>query len=361
MERADAPLLRSIWADPDDDVVRWVYADWLEENGQSERAEFMRVQLGLARDVSENNPLKRREAVLLQKHRKLLLVDLPKRLHRDIRFDRGFPYPTLCCNTLYGYRLLHQQHPFAAPLWHVSFTLLAVCLNDLAKAPEFAVIDNLGFLPHGLRGKEGLSRLLQNPHLTRVHTLTLALNQLDDTCIRQLTDANRFPQLRVLDLSHNSFTAAAVAELAGCPQFAELRELRMTRLRLGSEGVRAFAETECWPHIEELHLGSNLIGDFGLECLLRWPRLANVHTLHLDSNVISNDGIQMLAVSPAIDNLKVLTLTQNQIGMRGVEALVASPFLARIERMELHGNPCTGRHACRNLIQERFAHRVRMG
>lgn len=39
------PFLRAICAEPDDDTVRLVYADWLQENGQPERAEFIRLQI----------------------------------------------------------------------------------------------------------------------------------------------------------------------------------------------------------------------------------------------------------------------------------------------------------------------------
>jgi uncharacterized protein (TIGR02996 family) len=39
------PLLRAICADPEDDTVRLVYADWLQENDDPERAEFIRVQI----------------------------------------------------------------------------------------------------------------------------------------------------------------------------------------------------------------------------------------------------------------------------------------------------------------------------
>jgi uncharacterized protein (TIGR02996 family) len=42
-------LLRAILADPADDGARLAYADWLEEEGQTERAEFVRVQCELAR------------------------------------------------------------------------------------------------------------------------------------------------------------------------------------------------------------------------------------------------------------------------------------------------------------------------
>jgi uncharacterized protein (TIGR02996 family) len=40
-------LLAAVLADPDDDAVRLVYADALEEAGQPERAEFIRVQVEL--------------------------------------------------------------------------------------------------------------------------------------------------------------------------------------------------------------------------------------------------------------------------------------------------------------------------
>jgi len=42
-------LLRSILTSPQDDTPRLVYADWLEENGDGARSEFVRVQVELAR------------------------------------------------------------------------------------------------------------------------------------------------------------------------------------------------------------------------------------------------------------------------------------------------------------------------
>lgn len=42
-------LLAAIIREPDEDTPRLVYADFLEENGQPERAEFIRVQVELAR------------------------------------------------------------------------------------------------------------------------------------------------------------------------------------------------------------------------------------------------------------------------------------------------------------------------
>lgn len=42
-------LLAAILANPACDTARLVYADWLQENGEPERAEFIRVQVELAR------------------------------------------------------------------------------------------------------------------------------------------------------------------------------------------------------------------------------------------------------------------------------------------------------------------------
>lgn len=51
-------LLRGVLLNPADDTARLVYADWLQENGDEERAEFVRVQCELARmpDCGHKNP-----------------------------------------------------------------------------------------------------------------------------------------------------------------------------------------------------------------------------------------------------------------------------------------------------------------
>lgn len=46
-----AELLAAVLADPDADEPRLLAADWLEDNGEPERAEFIRVQIELAKPV----------------------------------------------------------------------------------------------------------------------------------------------------------------------------------------------------------------------------------------------------------------------------------------------------------------------
>ena len=48
-------LLAAVLADPDDDAPRLIYADWLDEQGDCDRAEFIRVQCELARVPNPHN------------------------------------------------------------------------------------------------------------------------------------------------------------------------------------------------------------------------------------------------------------------------------------------------------------------
>src|SRR3954470_18857584 len=61
-------LLKAVCDNPDDDTPRLVFADWLQEHGDEERAEFIRLQIQLARmayQPKEAGRLRRREIVLL--------------------------------------------------------------------------------------------------------------------------------------------------------------------------------------------------------------------------------------------------------------------------------------------------------
>src|SRR3954454_17897246 len=72
-DQTRAGFLAAICRSPDDDAPRLVLADWLEEHGDPERAEFIRIQCLLARLLSpaerpQRGPLLRREAHLVTQH-----------------------------------------------------------------------------------------------------------------------------------------------------------------------------------------------------------------------------------------------------------------------------------------------------
>ena len=100
-------LYTAILANPDDDTVRLAYADWLDENGHPERAEFVRVQIELSRLVlpvtgedTRYNVLSARERELIGEHsrtwEKVFSADLPSNRQTWFAFRRGLVGFVMC-------------------------------------------------------------------------------------------------------------------------------------------------------------------------------------------------------------------------------------------------------------------------
>src|SRR4051794_38085416 len=132
---ADADFLRLILADPDADGPRLVYADWLDEQGQSSRAEFIRVQCALAA-LPPDDPrvvaLAARADVLLEQHRVAWSGPLAG-LATRWDFRRGFPEVVRMEAKAF---LARGDELFAAvPARHVELLDAASHLAALAQCP----------------------------------------------------------------------------------------------------------------------------------------------------------------------------------------------------------------------------------
>src|SRR5947207_40144 len=87
-----AGFLQAIRDDPDDDDVRLVFADWLEEQG-APRGEFIRTQVELARSKEEHPSWPRwklREHVLLEQHQEEWAHPVWELMLTGMTFRRGF-------------------------------------------------------------------------------------------------------------------------------------------------------------------------------------------------------------------------------------------------------------------------------
>lgn len=94
MSDADA-LISAVAAEPDNDLPRLVYADWLDENGQPARAEFIRVQCRLAalppgRRKGRNIPTRREHVLLTEFRHEWVQADWPGADSGKAVFERGF-------------------------------------------------------------------------------------------------------------------------------------------------------------------------------------------------------------------------------------------------------------------------------
>src|SRR3954454_23798288 len=94
----EASFLQAIHDSPDDEAVRLVYADWLEEH--ADEAGRARAALIRAQCAAEKLPPRNRRRVALEKEAKRLLDAHPEwtgalrkgKFGRAIQFRRGFPH-----------------------------------------------------------------------------------------------------------------------------------------------------------------------------------------------------------------------------------------------------------------------------
>lgn len=94
-ERSEWPaFLAAIRAAPTDDLPRLVAADFVEENGDAERAEFIRVQVEVERVASELETLRAKNANHIDVQTQLIQLRQRQRvlLHADVTHQRGSGY-----------------------------------------------------------------------------------------------------------------------------------------------------------------------------------------------------------------------------------------------------------------------------
>jgi uncharacterized protein (TIGR02996 family) len=117
-------IFAGILADPNDDMPRLVFADWLEENGQEEWAEFIRVQIeieSVPRSEPRHKELSRRARKLLAHQKEVWLHPFQKLLPGCyVKFERGF-VSIIKASYSYVFFNAHQLWPMA-PIREVQVT-----------------------------------------------------------------------------------------------------------------------------------------------------------------------------------------------------------------------------------------------
>ena len=208
---AEQALLRSVLEAPDEDAPRLVYADWLEENGQGERAEFIRLQIDLANDP-QDSPKRREKAFrarqLLDAHKEW--GGLLRRAVHEMRFIRGFVEKIDLSGEVMG---AYSPDLFATtPVRRLGVTGLGGNLKVLERIPGNNSLTGLDLAGNEL-GLEALQRLARFRRLRGLRTLGLLFNAIDDAGARFLCESPFFQKLSLIRCGANPISEAARQEL----------------------------------------------------------------------------------------------------------------------------------------------------
>jgi uncharacterized protein (TIGR02996 family) len=326
-----AGFLDAILASPDDDTHRLVYADWLDDNGDPERAEFIRAQCALER-LNSADPAwiehRIREYQLGVAHQKDWQAEAPKWTHkRDLHFGRGFPARISCGGkewARYGANLATRT---VIDDVFLSGDVDETTLAALAASPHLGRLCNFGaqnslprilrellprmsglrdlFLPtpwdHPRHVTDEVLSLLRLPNLPALQSLELRAKPG-----HALAPALDRPGLRDLRLLVEDLPPAELAEVLDAPFVPGLRRLWLDE-ELSAEGCRLLAATPSLAGLKSLRIGFFTVEvEASLEAILDSPTLANLTALHLDN--IGDEGLNLLARSPGTRRLRSLTL-----------------------------------------------------
>jgi uncharacterized protein (TIGR02996 family) len=352
MTRAEGEaLLRDIIDHPDDDTPRLVYADWLDDHGDGDRAELIRVQCRLAslpEGHAEASKLAKREKELLKEHG-TAWSDTHLGMVGELR--RGFIEHV----TTWPHNFIESGAELVSTFPVRSLRLRVdaedtTALSRLAGVPALARITHLSFerpvgslfvqSPPGL-SDAGLRALLASEHLVSLRDLDLSRCWLYFSGVQALAEAPLLRSLERLELSGNSITHEAVRALAESPHLAGLRYLGLSGTRLSPVAAQTLASSRYLRNLRELDLSHTRIQTSGVQALVATDFLANMEVLRLAWLALAVRAAQALAKCSHLAQLRDLDLARNRVGDLGAKALAGSPHLAGLRRLVLRRNKLT--------------------
>jgi uncharacterized protein (TIGR02996 family) len=358
MEKA---FLSDIVAHSADDAPRLIYADWLDEHGDTDRADHIRTAVALAHlgDYDERRPeLLRREQELFLQHGDRWSKPLYK-FTRRIEFRRGFVGKMTLqmdkflkeAERIFAACPLEEVRPLGLWRVHEAVThspflgrLRALAFNDvrlgagrltaLADSSQVANLEELNLDSSHMR-KSGARALFSSPHLANLKTLIVSDNALDNEDIRQFAQSRSFPRLTRLDLSANGLTDESLEILGRSEMLAGLRELTLRNNQFRDDGVRRLLASGRWTQLRKLDLGVNRLTSAGLRALASAAELSELTDLGLEQ--MESEGVgHELAQAANLGNLRALDLThQARWSNEDIVALTKASFLLHLRVLRL--------------------------
>jgi uncharacterized protein (TIGR02996 family) len=300
-------LLSAIRDEPYSDEPRLILADWLDDHGEPERAEFIRVQCALGRlpeyhDFRPDLEARERGLLLLHKDEWLSSSGLG---YAERFFSRGF---------------VERVDISARVLLDHPDTLLGSGLVrhlsvHFGEESEFAALARL-------------------PQLRSVRRLSLSGGDLPPSALGALLDSPYLQQLTALALAFDEVSRDTLARLAGA--LRSLHEVNLSQCGLGPEILAAFLPVEP-SALVDLNLCYNALDDAGVNALANSQHLGQLRHLTLCGIGMTEDGVAALARAPFAGQLETLDLANNN-RLTGPPSLLGRCFPS-LRYLSLLGSP----------------------
>lgn len=357
-------LLAAITANPDEDTPRLIYADWLEEHDEAERAEFIRLQCQLqhlSRKSAEGKPLAKREKELQSQ----LFGHLDGIGFESVKFRRGFVGTvTVNLNVL-------AEHFDSLPVEDAPAYALKVLPEDddcpiyvdstVEEAFENESLRRCISLDLPCMGIDASVIICESKHLINLRRLNFPDNEAGPSIERIASPT--FANLRWANFtsSDSAFDNPSIIPLAECPHLANLEHLNFSYCEQWPECLIAVARASYWNRLRYLNLSTSGFSPDSVAELFATRNLPVLAELNLSSTFgdyatgTPRDGdlsCVAIADSPLFTRLSKLWIGRNSITDEGAKALAASTREVKLALLDLSENDIS--EAVQNALQERF-------
>ncbi|QJW93378.1 TIGR02996 domain-containing protein [Frigoriglobus tundricola] len=326
------PFLAAIKAEMFDDTPRLVFADWLQENGDEDRAEFIRLQCRrhpLPFDDPAARELDSRIEALLKANMARWLSGFPSWFRQEHAgsFTRGFV--THCAPS--GARFLKDGAAITRLTPIDALNLRRVTAGAL-RAPALAEVGGL-FL--AIVDSARVEALAGHPNLGALRYLFLSNGIRNDLSYRQTVHLGRaavralvanpslggLQQFELNGTKHGDAVTFGIA--AGA--FARLEGLALYHSNLSPDGLKALVTSAAAPSLSDLCLAGNHFSDAGVRHLVESRALRRLECLNFVGCGLTAESARLLADWPGLRTVRWLELSENGLSEADADLIRGSP------------------------------------
>jgi uncharacterized protein (TIGR02996 family) len=373
-------LRRAVLAEPDEDLPRLAFADWLDENGRSARAELIRAQIEAAR-AEPFSPAQRTAAAvggkLLAAHQtewwgefrtavqaslgddeavhvsEALAPPLPGVVRVQVQFERGFighvslqsavfvrvADAIFASEPVQSLRVERTQTMHGPePVWGG--------LEPVFESGHLARVRRLEFAPRTEFVHDEYVAFLATPHLAGLTDLAIRECPLQPPWVVDLLRGGALPALRGLALVDNPHLGSALAAGLAAANHRDLRRLDVSGVVFNADQLRTVLTSRCLRRVEELRLGcASRPGTPGplFHSNPGWVLpLDHLVVLDLNGQRLGNSNVGEILRQPAAAALRYLGLARNDLDAGAVRAFAESKHL-NVNHLDVRGNNLTPR------------------
>lgn len=347
-------LLRGVFQDPDDDTPRLVFADFLEENGETERAVLVRLQCEHAREKARSpraRELERAVGPLLERVRSAAVDPLPEGVYAE--FHRGFLHLE---TDLYAFRDVGSLPARFTALfrngWVEAVRVLGFYNEVIGEelAALFSLAAELDFSMQPVYDDVLLALAARHDDMCSAGRLRrVKLARRDRRAFEQFLAARRGEAAsagdggRDEDRAHHGLTPQTIELLVRSGRIRASRRLFLEG-RVGDVGAELLAAANL-TGLEGLYLTGFGLSAGGIAALVNSAALSGLRELGLGGSRLGPEHARAIAAGAALGGLRVLDLREADLTDECAAELARAASLSQLTALTVPDGRLTARRA----------------